>query len=194
MYTINIANEGGAVDEAVAVLRGGGVVMHPTETCYGLAADVFSKRALDELYRLKGMPLDKPVSILVDSLAMAEEYGIFSDKAIELAQEYWPGPLSILVPRKRALPTYFNPNSDFVSIRFSAMEFCTQMVDALGHPVTTTSANKFSEPELYFPEPIEGIDLLIDAGEINKNKPSTIVKVDGDLLEIIRQGGVFINI
>lgn len=193
MNKVNI-DDSDVIKEAVAVLRGGGVVMHPTETCYGLAADVFNKKALDELYRLKGMPLDKPVSILVDSLAMAEEYGIFSDKAIELAREYWPGPLSILVPRKRALPAYFNPDNDFVSIRFSAMEFCTKMVDALGHPVTTTSANKFSEPELYFPEPIEGIDLLIDAGEINKNKPSTIVKVDGDLLEIIRQGGVFINI
>ncbi len=181
-----------AVGKTVEVLREGGLVMHPTETCYGLAVDVFSEGALRKLYDAKGMPADKPVSILVDSLEMAREFGVFSDKASELADKYWPGALSILVPRTDKLPKFLNPGSEFVSMRISSMKFCVDMVSALGRPVSTTSANKFGEPEFYSPVEIEGVDLLIDGGEIEKNKPSTIVKVEGDRIAVLRQGDVLI--
>lgn len=182
--------------KAVEVLKNGGVVMHPTETCYGLAADVFSKKALDKLYRVKKMAADKPVSILVDSLGMAQEYGIFSDRAFDLAKQHWPGALSILVPRKKTLPEFFNPGHDYVSIRFSSDDFCTDMVSGLGRPVTTTSANIAGEPQLYKVENLDFVkklDFVVDGGEISQNKPSTIVKVDGDKLELIRQGSVVVD-
>ncbi len=172
------------------VLRSGGVVMHPTETCYGLAVDVFNESALRKLYDVKRMPMDKPVSILVDGIEMAKEFGVFSDKAMGLVKEYWPGALSILVPRTDKLPKFFNPGNDFVSMRVSSMEFCSDMVSELGCPVSTTSANLFGEPEFYFPVDIKGVDLLVDAGEIVKNKPSTIVKVEGDDVVVLRQGDV----
>jgi len=178
------------------VLEDGGVVMHPTETCYGLAVDVFNKRALEKLYRLKKMDKSKPVSILVDSLAMAEEFGVFSDKAFMLAKKYWPGPLSLIVPRKRSLPDFLNPGNEFVSIRFSADDFCRKMVSALGRPLTTTSANRTGEPQLYCAdEDYFGgeVDLVVDGGEIRKNKPSTIVKVFGDELSIVRQGDLVLE-
>lgn len=175
------------VEEA---LRAGALVMHPTETCYGLAVDVFNQEALKKLYEVKGMSLEKPVSILVDDLEMAKKYGDFSEKALELAGTYWPGPLSILVPRKRDLPSFLNPSSDFVSFRCSDMGFCSEMVGRFGGPVSTTSANKHTEPQLYFPQAIEGVDLLVDAGKIEENLPSTIVKVDGEGVEVLRQGGV----
>lgn len=179
-----------AVDKTANVLREGGLVMHPTETCYGLAVDVFNEEALEKLYEVKGMPADKPVSILVEDLEMAKEFGVFSNKASELAEKYWPGALSILVPRTDKLPRFLNPGSEFVSMRVSSMEFCRKIVLGLGNPVSTTSANKFGEPELYLPEDIEGVDLLVDGGEIEKNKPSTIVKVDGEDVSVLRQGDV----
>lgn len=191
MKTMEINNKD-VLSTAAAVLRAGGVVMHPTETCYGLAVDVFSEEALRNLYLMKGMPVDKPVSILVDSLGMAQDYAIFSDKAMELAHRYWPGPLSIMLPRKKGLPTFFNPQSDFVSIRFSAMDFCTDMVSEFGGPVTTTSANKFSEPELYVAKELEGVDFLVDGGDLSGGEPSTIVKVEGDLVQVVRQGAILL--
>ncbi len=167
--------------------------MHPTETCYGLAVDIFNPEALLKLYRVKQMATDKPVSILVDSLEMAQKYGEFSPKALELAQKYWPGPLSIVVPRTEGLPLFLNPKEEFVSIRWSSLPFCVEMVGALGRPVTTTSANISGEPEFYLPKEVMGVDLLVDGGEIIGSKPSTIVKVVGDSFEILRQGSLVLK-
>ncbi|MFA7685423.1 MAG: L-threonylcarbamoyladenylate synthase [Candidatus Gracilibacteria bacterium] len=191
--------EGGAVRGAVEVLKNAGIVMHPTETCYGLAVDVFNEKALEKLYKVKGMDRNKPLSILVDSLEMAKKYGEFSEKALELANKYWPGPLAIIVPRKN-LPEFFNIDDDFVSFRVSSDEFCLEMVKELGRPVTTTSANRAGFPQLYsaedfssaFGEFVEELDLVIDGGKIAENKPSTIVKVEGGNVTIVRQGDILL--
>ncbi len=191
---------------AVEVLRAGGVVMHPTETCYGFAVDVRSEEALEKLYKLKGRDANKPVSIMVADLEMARTYGEFSTKALELAEKYWPrtplgtepwprpGALTILVPRSLNLPENFNKGQEFVGIRCPSHEFSRELVKAFGSPITTTSANLSGEPPLYevdlksFGELSEEIDLVVDGGEIPMNKPSTIVKVIGAEIEIIRQG------
>jgi L-threonylcarbamoyladenylate synthase len=190
MNIIKIGDKG-VMDEVVSVFRDGGLVMHPTETCYGLAVDVFNEEALKKLYKFKEMGFDKPVSILVDGFGMADEYGIFSDKAYELAERYWPGALSIVVPRKRSLPDFLNKGIETVSFRYSSDDFSNEMVKVLGKPVSTTSANKTGEPQLYKVD-ISGwgdeIDLIVDGGELIDNKPSTIVKVEGDKVEVLRQG------
>lgn len=179
---------------AVEVLRAGGVVMHPTETCYGFAVDVGNAEALEKLYKLKGRDANKPVSIMVADLEMARTYGEFSTKALELAEKYWPGPLTILVPRSLNLPENFNKGQEFVGIRCPSHEFSRELVKAFGSPITTTSANLSGEPPLYevdlksFGELAKEIDLVVDGGEIPMNKPSTIVKVIGAEIEIIRQG------
>ena len=179
--------------DVVGVLAEGGIVMHPTETCYGLAVDVFNEKALDKLYRVKGMERNKPLSILVDSLEMAQKYGEFSAKALELAKKYWPGPLAIVVPRKN-LPDFFNIEDEFVSFRCSSDEFSSQMVHRFGKPVTTTSANRGGMPQLYevdlgaFGEFADELDLVVDGGKIKENKPSTIVKIVKENVEVLRQG------
>ncbi len=179
------------VFEVVAqVLRDGGVVMHPTETCYGLAVDVFNEEALRKLYAVKKMSADKPVSVLVDGLGMAMEYGIMGDKAFELARAHWPGALSIVVRRTASLPRFLNPAEEFVSLRWSSMDLCSEMVSIFGGPVSTTSANVTGEPQLYEALDLAGVDLIVDGGKIVENLPSTIVKVDGEFLEVLRQGGV----
>jgi len=184
---------------AAEMLADGKLVMHPTETCYGLAVDIFDEEALKKLYKAKGRSFKKPVSILVSSLAMAEEYGVFSDKALDYASRYWPGPLSIVVPRGEKLPRHLNPAEDFISIRFSDNKFCTRVVDKLGHPITTTSANRSGDDPLYDSDVIgmedfaEYIDLVVDGGELPENKPSTILKVVGGEVEVLRHGDVLID-
>ncbi len=189
MEKINI-NDRNAVSRAVEVLRSGGVVMHPTETCYGLAVDVRNEEALRKLYRLKGRDADKPLSILVDGFGMAVEYGVFSEKAEEVARKYWPGALSIVVPRGKVLSGFFNEGEDFVAIRYSSDEFSTRMVREFGGPVTTTSANKSGKKPLYMSFALDGVDLIVDGGEISGNKPSTVAKVEGDNVQVLRQGDI----
>ncbi|MFA5821022.1 MAG: L-threonylcarbamoyladenylate synthase, partial [Candidatus Gracilibacteria bacterium] len=162
------------VKDVVKILESGGVVMHPTETCYGLAVDVMNEGGLKKLYEVKGRDFNKPVSMFVADLEMAQKYGVFSEKALELAKKYWPGALSIVVPRTWELPAFFNKGEKFVSMRVSGDEFCREMVKELGRPVTTTSANMAGEPELYEAKALEGVDLVVDGGKIEMRKPSTI--------------------
>lgn len=187
-------NDAEAIPWAFNVLKNGGLVMHPTETCYGFAVDIFNKKALDKLYEVKGRDESKPLSILVDSFEMANKYGVFSEKAAKLAKKYWPGPLSIIVKRRKALPDFLNKGQESISIRFSSDSFCTEVVKSLGVPITTTSANVSGIEPLYevnldqFKEKAEKIDLVVDGGKIQNNKPSTVVKLDGEKILILRQG------
>lgn len=180
------------------VLESGGVVMHPTETCYGFAVDIFNEDALLKLRNIKGRD-DKPFSILVDSLEMAKKYGEFSSTALKIAEKYWPGPLSIVVPRSEGLPEFFNPGDEFVSIRCSSDEFSRMMVWSFGRPVTTTSANISGQEPLYeadvstFGEKAFEIDFVIDGGKLPKVSPSTVIKVVGDRVEVLRAGPTLVE-
>jgi len=174
-------------------------VMHPTETCYGFAVDVGNPQALEKLYKLKGRDAAKPVSILVTDLGMGRKYGEFSKKALELAEKYWPGPLTIIVSRTKNLPENFNPGQEFVGIRCPDHKFSLALVKEFGRPITTTSANLAGEAPLYeanlsiFGELAVLIDLVVDGGKIAFNKPSTIVKVVRDEVDILREGDLEIN-
>lgn len=178
----------GVIAEAVEVLRAGGVVMHPTETCYGFAVDVGNPVAMEKLYRLKGRDAKKPMSIMVAGLEMAKKYGEFSEKALELAEKYWPAPLTIIVPS----------GEKFVGMRCPDHKFSRDLVKAFGSPITTTSANLAGEDPLYeadfetFGDLAKDIDLVVDGGEIPFHRPSTIVKVVGEDVEIVRVGDLLI--
>lgn len=172
------------------------VVMHATETCYGLAADVFDEQALNKLYKIKKMPGVKPVSMMVKSLEEAEKYAQFDDLARGLAKKFWPGPLTLVVPRKKVLPEFFNPESGNVGIRCPDSKIAMALLDLNVRPLTTTSANISGRPEVYkvldylgqLEEHDVVPDLVIDGGEIARKKPSVIIKIVGGKWEILRDG------
>ncbi len=190
------------ISTAISVLRHGGVVLHSTETCYGLAADVFSERAVQKAYSLKDMSELKPVSIMVSSLDEAMKYGRFSEKALELAREYWPGPLTIVVPRTELLPTFLNRGISTVGIRCPDHEITQNLLHEFGGPLITTSANRTGESPAYDVETFlvgrdvdetegNGVpDAIIDMGHIPEVEPSTIVEVVDDEVKVIREGPI----
>lgn len=182
------------IQTAVQTLLSGGVIAHPTETCYGLAVDIFNKEAVSKLYSLKKMALDKPVSILVRDLEEAEHYGVFNETARDLAKKYWPGPLTIILPRTKVLPSWINFGMDSVGIRISSNKKARELVEAFGGPLTTTSANIHGELQAYTVQELldQGLvpDFILDSGKIGPVLPSTIVKVVGDEVELIREGPI----
>jgi L-threonylcarbamoyladenylate synthase len=179
--------------DAAKALYSGQVVAHPTETCYGLAVDIFQKSAIERLYSLKKMSLSKPVSILVRDLDEAQRYGEFNSSALKLALKNWPGPLTIIVPKKKTLPAWINPGMDSVGVRVSSNRKTRELVEAFGSPISTTSANIAGEACCYSVDEFlqQGLkpDFVLDSGRIAENLPSTIVKV-GEALEIVRQGSL----
>ncbi len=184
--------------EAVKILREGGVVAHATETCYGFACDPFNEKALARLYALKKMSLEKPVSLLVPDIATARKLGAFSPRALELAQKYWPGPLTIIVKRTSALPKFLNPTTDTIGMRVPGHELSLEILKAFGGPLVTTSANITTQPSPYSGEEIEvqfaneklKPDYIFGSGKIPHTPPSTIIDCTGPHFVIVRKGSV----
>lgn len=190
------------IKNALAALKKSGVIMHATETCYGFACDALNKKAVLRLYNLKKMDLGKPSSIMVASFAQAKKYGYFNPLATRLAKKYWPGPLTIIVPRKKTLPKFLNPTSKTIGIRVPAHSLTQKILRAYKHPLITTSANISGKKEVYsvraflksMPKNVSVPDLIIDSGAIPKQKPSTIISIEKNKIKILRQGNLKISV
>ena len=184
--------------EIIEALKSGKEIVHGTDTCVGLAVDVFNEAAVAKVYEMKQMSFDKPVSILCSDLEMAEQYGVFSEKALELAKKYLPGALTLIVPRTDKLPEWINSGLDSVGIRIPADESSLQMVRELGNPITTTSCNVSGEKVCESVDEVIGMfgnymesgDVVLAFEERSSQKVSTVVKVDGDKVRVLRQGEV----
>lgn len=187
--------------EAFLILRTGGIIAHATETCYGFACDATNRSALARLFALKKMSVRKPVSILVWSLTEAQKYGIFGVAAKKLAKKYWPGPLTIIVKRKKTLPAFLNPGHKTIGIRVPAHVLSRRLAQKLGRPITTTSANISGKPSTYSVSAIRRQfgrqklkpDFIFNSGRLPKYPPSTIVDVSGKKLKIVRVGSLTIS-
>lgn len=170
-------------------LEAGQVVMHATETCYGLTVDIFQHEALERLYDLKEMDAEKPLSIMVPSLVQGKQYGEFNEVAMKLAARFWPGPLTIIVPRKETLPEFLNPEHDTIGLRCPDHALTQSLLKAMGTPLATTSANVSGEPQVYAVEDLHmKPDLILDSGRIVENLPSTIVEVTSEKISLVRRG------
>jgi tRNA threonylcarbamoyl adenosine modification protein (Sua5/YciO/YrdC/YwlC family) len=187
-------------EEMVNVLKQGGVVLHPTETCYGLAVDIFNEEALKKLYALKIMREFKPVSIIVIDKEDAGSWAEITSKAEELFDKFWPGPYTFLLNRKKTLPQFFNRGIQKVGLRNPAYKSVLNVVKKLDHPITTTSANVSGKAETYdindFFTQLKSIsssfqpDLVIDGGFLGINEPSSVYDVVDN---IVLRGDIKIN-
>lgn len=183
--TVNGGNWGSSVEEEmVRVLNQGGIVLHPTETCYGLAVDIFNEDALSKLYVLKQMHQFKPLSIVVTDKEDAGSWAQVTEKAEALFDRFWPGPYTFLLKRKPTLPQFFNRTIEKVGLRNPAYKSLVNVVKKMGHPITTTSANVSGKTETYdindFFTQLKSTnsklqpDLIIDGGFIGVQEPSAI--------------------
>lgn len=191
------------LDEAVRILRLGGVLIFPTETSYGLGCDATNTLAVEKIFAIKGRtPLVWPFPVLVASYDEAINCVEFSPKAISLAQKFWPGALNLVLP---SLPTSLisrqcASTDGFQSVRVSAHPLVAELVTRFGRPVVATSANLSGQPALYdlaglelvFGDKSTLIDGVIDVGSLPLSPASTTIKVTGDEVQVLRQGSVII--
>ncbi|QJA06135.1 threonylcarbamoyl-AMP synthase [Thermosulfurimonas marina] len=189
------AEEEEALSEALRVLSEGGLVGFPTETFYGLGADPFNPAAIERLYEVKRRRRDKPVLLL---LGDREEVGRLVEEippvAELLMEHFWPGPLTIVFRARTDIPPWLTAETGTVALRVSSHPLARDLPRLFRGPVTGTSANLSEEPPArtaeevahYFPE----IDLILDGGPCPGEKPSTLVSVVSERVELLRPGAV----
>ncbi|HMF44162.1 MAG TPA: L-threonylcarbamoyladenylate synthase [Polyangia bacterium] len=181
---------------AVAALQRGEVIAYPTETFYGLGVDAMDELALARLRALKGRD-GKAISVLVDGRAMVDSVcSVVPPLAEELMRRYWPGALTIALPARSNLPSALIDDG-CIAVRQSSHPTAQALVSRLGRPLTTTSANRAGQAPATTDEAVEEIFAgrcrVVHGGATAGGAPSTLVRVRGPLLEILRRGAIEVD-
>lgn len=190
------APESSVVEYAGRFIRRGEVVGVPTDTFYALSADPFNLAAIESVFRCKGRPETKALPILVNSTEQAVTLArdvphIF----LELANRFWPGALTLVVRATHRLPLKVTGNTGRVALRWPNSRVVTAITEAVGGPITGTSANLSGFPSCTNAHQIvkqldSRLPLILDGGDTGATLASTIVRIDGDDYAIVREGAI----
>lgn len=188
-----------ALLEAAAILRRGGLVAFPTETVYGLGANALDADAVERIFAAKQRPHWDPVIVHVADVARARGLTLAWPEAAErLAAAFWPGPLTMLLPRARSIPDVCTAGREKVGVRVPSHPVALALIAAAGVPVAAPSANRFGHTSPTTAEHVladlEGrIDAILDAGACNVGVESTVVDPTTDPAIVYRPGGVTVE-
>ena len=187
---------GGAVDVSAAAraIKRGEVVGVPTDTVYGLAADPYDEAALDRLYDLKGRNEGKPIAILVADLDQGLSLGAMSDRALDLAERYWPGAVTLVVPRLDTAPPWLGDTKRrTIALRCPNHPVALELLRLTG-PLAVTSANRSDTAPTNSAEEAEAVfaDLVLTylPGEAGGGEPSTLVDLTEPSEMVLRRGPI----
>lgn len=184
------------IKRAARIIREGGVAAIPTDTLYGLAVDPFNQRAVARVFAIKGRSTERALPLVAANTAQIETWlGALSPQAQRLAERFWPGPLTLVVPAPSTLASDVVGGGDTVGIRVPAHEVARALAAACGRPVTATSANASGQPATDDPDRVARdlggqLDMLLDGGRTPGGLASTIVEATGDHPRLIRAGAI----
>jgi len=185
-----------ALERAAGILRRGGLVAIPTETVYGLAADALDEEAVDGIFRAKGRPAGNPLIVHVADVAMARSLAAAWPPAAEaIAAAFWPGPVTIVVPKGRQVPDMVTAGGDTVALRCPAHPLARRLIDRAGIPLAAPSANRSERLSPTTAHHVlaslgNRIDLILDAGPTTEGIESTVVDCTTSPPRILRPGPV----
>ncbi len=185
-----------AITQAAAVIQSGGAVVFPTTCLYGLGADATNRQAVERLFEIKQRPTGKPILVLIHTLTQLQQLVRFVPVAAEkLINRFWPGQVTLIFHARRSLPEGLTAGSAKIGVRLAAHPTAIELLQALGRPVTGTSANLSDQPGCASISELDqviadGVDLILDAGRLAGGLGSTIVDVTVNPPVVIREGAV----
>jgi L-threonylcarbamoyladenylate synthase len=188
--------DGPLVRDIAAALASEAVAVYPTETYYALGAAAFSRRAVDKIFRLKGRDPAKPLAFVASDMDMVQEMAASLPPAFAvLAAEFWPGPLTLVLPAASGFPEGLLGPGRTVAVRIPPLSWLRAVVRELGEPLTATSANLAGAKEI--DDPLEAqalfggkIELFVNGGPTPGGRPSTIVDLTTERPRVLREGRI----
>lgn len=187
-----------AVKEAVECLERGQVIACPTDTVYGLLADATNEKAVDKIFKIKKRDKKKAISIFIKDVKMAKKYALMDKEMEKFLEEIWPGKITVALKRKKnsGLPKNLFANKRTIGLRIPDNKLIARIIEKFNKPLTGTSANISGKPSTvkvdeiynYFEDEEERPDLILSAGNLPKNNPSSVIDFSNDKPKIIRRG------
>jgi L-threonylcarbamoyladenylate synthase len=191
-----LGRDAASISEAAAIVKRGGLVAFPTDTVYGLGCDPWNSQAIDRLFESKGRET-KPIPVLCAGLEQAESLVVLDGLALELARRFWPGALTIVAPVKKPVPIRLDQGTGWLGVRVPDHEVARAFAQEAGGSITGTSANLSGQPSSRTAEEVDRsmgdrLDAVIDGGRSDGTE-STVVKVVGGSVEVLRRGAIGID-
>lgn len=192
----NTIEDDKAIQTAGKIIKQGGLVAFPTETVYGLGGDALNPDSSRKIYAAKGRPSDNPLIIHICKLEDIDKIiSVFPDQAKKLAQEFWPGPLTMVLPKSDMVPKETTGGLDTVAVRMPVDPIALSFIEAAGGYVAAPSANVSGRPSptssRYVEEDMYGrIEMIIDGGDVEIGLESTIVDLTGKVPMLLRPGRI----
>lgn len=187
------------IQKAAQIIRAGGLVVFPTETVYGLGANALDAAAVGKIYALKGRPATSPLIVHVGSIEQARELSAqWPEDAEKLAREYWPGPLTLVVPKKAEIPEVVTAGLNTVGLRMPRHPIALELLRVAEVPIAAPSANRFTQLSPTTAQHVRGAfgeetPFLLDGGPCEVGLESTVIAVTKDGLEVLRPGMAFVE-
>ena len=178
------------ISEAIDIMAKGGVILYPTDTVYGLGANIFNNDAVQRIYEIKKRDPSKPLSVLVQDTESLELIADLNRNSREIVNKWLPGPFTFILNKKKIVSPYVSASAK-VGVRIPDYKIARALASLF--PITTTSANITNECTLSNPQDIlsqigDTVDLVIDVGDLDKAKPSTVIDLSSSKPTLVRNG------
>ena len=182
------------IDYVIDVLRKGGIAVYPTDTVYGVGGDPFNEDVVERIFSIKKRG-DKPLPLLVSSIKDVMEIAYVSDTALQLMENFWPGPLTLILPVKKEFPFKITFGTGKIGVRMPNHKIPLLLAEGLGGAIIGTSANISGHPaprsaEEALRELDDLVDIVLDAGPTPGGVPSTVVEIINGEIRILREGPI----
>lgn len=185
--------------KATAIIRSGGIIAFPTETVYGLGADAFNPLAVARIFEAKERPLFDPLIVHISELSQMNDLALSIDRrAGRLAGRFWPGPLTLVLPKHERVPDIVTAGLDTVAIRMPDHLIALDLIKRSGTPLAAPSANRFgylspTRASHVLEQLGDRVDMIIDGGDSVIGVESTIIKLEEERTVILRPGGITVE-
>ena len=182
------------ISKAISALIKGEIIVYPTDTIYGLGADIFNEEAVEKIFKIKKRPKDQPISIAVSSIDDLKKIAVLNDAALKIAEKFLPGKITLILKKKEIISDTLLSGTDSIGVRIPNNKTALEILKNFG-PMTCTSANIHKQPtptvisEINMLFKQSGIEVYLDEGPL-ENKPSTIIDLTSGQYKIIRYGDI----